>query len=109
MSLLSSVGLKGLLLISLVNPSNRLYRAKTLFALGKDLAEEKDFLNDMAMKHQKNYQIWHHRQLIMERIGDPTGEVEFTATMFERDCKNYHVWSYRLAPALNEWAKFYQD
>lgn len=100
MSLQRSVVLKGLLLISLVNSSNRLYRAKTLFALGKDLVEERDFLNDMATRHQKNYQIWHHRQLIMERIGDPTGETEFTAKMFEKDCKNYHVWSYRLAPAL---------
>ncbi|KAL0632934.1 CAAX geranylgeranyltransferase alpha subunit [Maublancomyces gigas] len=72
-----------------------LYRAKTLFALGKDLVEEKNFLNDMALRHQKNYQIWHHRQLIMDRIDDSTGETEFTVTMFEKDCKNYHVWSYR--------------
>lgn len=78
----------------------RLYRAKTLFALGKDLREEQSFLNGMAMKHLKNYQIWHHRQLIMEKINDPTGEVEFTATMFEKDSKNSHVWSYRLVLPL---------
>lgn len=54
----------------------------------------------MALKHQKNYQIWHHRQLIMERIGDPTGETEFTEKMFEKDSKNYHVWSYRLVPVF---------
>lgn len=71
-----------------------------MFALGKDLAEEKNFLNDMATRHQKNYQIWHHRQLVMDRIGDSTGETEFTATMFEKDSKNYHVWSYRLAQVL---------
>lgn len=80
----------------------RLYRAKVLFALGKDLWEEQRFLNEMALKHQKNYQIWHHRQLIMERINDPTGEVEFTASMFEKDSKNYHVWSYRLAPTYQQ-------
>jgi protein farnesyltransferase/geranylgeranyltransferase type-1 subunit alpha len=74
----------------------RLYRAKTLFALGGDLRKEQVFLNEMALKHQKNYQIWHHRQLIMEKIGDVTGEAEFTASMFEKDSKNYHVWSYRL-------------
>ncbi|KAI5838602.1 hypothetical protein DFP73DRAFT_599831 [Morchella snyderi] len=72
-----------------------LYRAKTLFALGGDLRKEQIFLNEMALKHQKNYQIWHHRQLIMEKIGDVTGEAEFTASMFEKDSKNYHVWSYR--------------
>lgn len=74
----------------------RLYRAKTLFALRGDLRKEQIFLNEMALKHQKNYQIWHHRQLIMEKIGDVTGEAEFTASMFEKDSKNYHVWSYRL-------------
>ncbi|KAH0542214.1 hypothetical protein FGG08_003336 [Glutinoglossum americanum] len=72
-----------------------LFRAKTLFELGSDLREELTYLNAIALKYQKNYQIWHHRQLIMEKLGDPTGEGKFIAQMFEKDAKNYHVWSYR--------------
>jgi protein farnesyltransferase/geranylgeranyltransferase type-1 subunit alpha len=36
----------------------RIYRAKILFALGKDLNEEIEWLNKVALKHLKNYQIW---------------------------------------------------
>ncbi|KAI9818091.1 MAG: CAAX geranylgeranyltransferase alpha subunit [Pycnora praestabilis] len=35
-----------------------LYRAKTLSELKKDLREEIKWLNDTALRHQKNYQIW---------------------------------------------------
>lgn len=48
-----------------------------------------------ALKHEKNYQIWHHRQLVLDKLGDYTGEQNFISEMFERDSKNYHVWSYR--------------
>jgi protein farnesyltransferase/geranylgeranyltransferase type-1 subunit alpha len=37
---------------------------------------------------------------MMEKLGDPTGEREFTMQMFQRDAKNYHVWSYKYAPAF---------
>lgn len=85
-----------------------LYRAKTLFHLSSEaeahegsppqpqlLRDEISYLNDIALTHLKNYQIWHHRQLIVDRLGDPTGEAAFCMEMFERDAKNYHVWSYR--------------
>ncbi|KAK5173575.1 CAAX geranylgeranyltransferase alpha subunit [Saxophila tyrrhenica] len=72
-----------------------LYRAETLFALSADLHEELEWLNETALDHQKNYQIWHHRMLIVDRLGESEGEAEFVEQMFERDAKNYHVWSYR--------------
>ncbi|KAI9814124.1 MAG: CAAX geranylgeranyltransferase alpha subunit [Thelocarpon impressellum] len=72
-----------------------LYRARTLLALDKDLREEIGWLNTIALRYEKNYQIWHHRQGIVERLGDPSGEEAFIAQMFEKDAKNYHVWSYR--------------
>ncbi|KAI9671572.1 MAG: CAAX geranylgeranyltransferase alpha subunit [Caeruleum heppii] len=72
-----------------------LYRAKCLFELDKDLGEEMRWLNGVALRWQKNYQIWHHRQLIMDKYADPSGEPAFIAKMFEDDAKNYHVWSYR--------------
>lgn len=73
----------------------RLYRAKTLFHLEKDLKEELVFLNEKALNYEKNYQIWHHRQLVVEKLGSAEGEADFIARMFEKDSKNYHVWSYR--------------
>lgn len=72
-----------------------LYRAQTLFALNSDLAAEKAWLNEKALAHQKNYQIWHHRNLLVEKIGSAEGEGEFVEKMLELDAKNYHVWSYR--------------
>lgn len=75
--------------------NGRLYRAKIIFALNIDLRDEIKYINDKALRHEKNYQIWHHRQLVIDRLNDPSGETEFIARMFEKDAKNYHVWSYR--------------
>lgn len=72
-----------------------LYRAQILFALDVDLREEIAWLNETALQHQKNYQIWHHRNLVVDRLGSAEGEADFINQMFELDAKNYHVWSYR--------------
>jgi len=75
-----------------------LYRAQCLFAINADLQEELEWLNETALAHQKNYQIWHHRNLLIDKLGDECdveAEREFVERMFERDAKNYHVWSYR--------------
>lgn len=65
------------------------------------------FLNETALKHLKNYQIWHHRQTIIDRLGSPDGESDFISRMFESDSKNYHVWSYRqwLVKRFDLWDK----
>jgi protein farnesyltransferase/geranylgeranyltransferase type-1 subunit alpha len=47
------------------------------------------------IEHSTDGRPRHHRQLLMTRLGDPTGEAAFLRSMFERDSKNYHVWSYR--------------
>ncbi|KAL9095662.1 MAG: hypothetical protein Q9165_002094 [Trypethelium subeluteriae] len=72
-----------------------LYRAEILFAIKADLHQELEWLNETALAHQKNYQIWNHRQTVVDRVDSPAGEAEFIARMFEKDAKNYHVWSYR--------------
>lgn len=72
-----------------------LYRASTLFALRADLREELEWISDTARAHQKNYQIWNHRMMVVGELGDPAGEREFVEEMFGLDGKNYHVWSYR--------------
>jgi len=84
-----------------------LYRASTIFALNASIQDELDWVNDIALSHQKNYQIWHHRQLLIENLypavsSSPSelaeleeSEREFMTQMFDQDAKNYHVWSYR--------------
>ncbi|KAJ5096095.1 hypothetical protein NUU61_005451 [Penicillium alfredii] len=76
-----------------------IYRAKILFALDKDLIDELNWLNGVSLKYLKNYQIWHHRQVLMSsRTHFPTlppKELDFLMEMFAQDSKNYHVWTYR--------------
>lgn len=73
----------------------RLYRAKTISEIGRSLKDEIAWLNPTALKHLKNYQIWHHRHTIIDELGSCEGEPEFINSMLELDSKNYHVWSYR--------------
>ena len=74
----------------------RLYRAATLKYLSADVQAELQWLNAISLKHLKNYQIWHHRQVIMSQLSSlPTAELPFLARMLAKDAKNYHVWSYR--------------
>lgn len=84
-----------------------LYRAQCLFALDSDLHQEIEWLNETALDHQKNYQIWHHRMLIVDKLDNSEGEREFVEKMFEKDAKNYHVWSYRqwLVRRFDLWEK----
>nr|OQO20006.1 hypothetical protein B0A51_12268 [Rachicladosporium sp. CCFEE 5018] len=72
-----------------------LYRAATLFTLESDLKAELEWVNDMAQTHQKNYQIWNHRNMVVDRLGSAEGEASFVEVMLGLDAKNYHVWSYR--------------
>ncbi|KAF2099217.1 protein prenylyltransferase [Rhizodiscina lignyota] len=94
-----------------------LYRAKALFTLHKDLRKEFDWLNPFALRHLKNYQIWHHRHTIIEALASDLDEKspkidnmireeqDFLDRMFTKDAKNYHVWSYRqwLVERFNLW------
>lgn len=84
-----------------------LFRASTLFALHSSLTAELSWVNGVALANQKNYQIWHHRQLIIDHLYPSVAhdrskvlelarsEADFMAQMFQQDSKNYHVWSYR--------------
>ncbi|KAK6334150.1 CAAX geranylgeranyltransferase alpha subunit [Orbilia brochopaga] len=82
------------------------YRFRTLMSLdtagqlGTDAvawtwSRELDWVQSIARNHEKNYQIWHHRQLIVDHLADSTGERARTEEMFALDSKNYHVWTYR--------------
>ncbi|PHH74300.1 hypothetical protein CDD82_5013 [Ophiocordyceps australis] len=94
-----------------------LYRFKIISTLNLSVAEEIEWLNQVALDNLKNYQIWHHRQLLLD-FYYPTiaadadavkqlakSETDFIATILEEDTKNYHVWSYRqyLVDKLGLW------
>lgn len=84
-----------------------LYRFQILKALQLPFDDEVEWLNEVSLEHLKNYQIWHHRQLIVDQHypsieADRTAvaalmrtETLFIGQMLEADTKNYHVWSYR--------------
>lgn len=84
-----------------------LYRASTLLTLNSSIPDELEWVNNVALENQKNYQIWHHRQILIDHLydsisSDPAAlnslaesEVAFMTEMFNEDSKNYHVWSYR--------------
>jgi len=79
------------------------YRYNILVSLNKDLYEELDWCEQIALENEKNYQIWNYRQLIIENIlsndGDnrfnPHREFPIMNAMLQEDSKNHHVWSYR--------------
>lgn len=106
-----------------------LYRAGLLKDLDKSIPDEMEWLNDISLRHIKNYQIWHHRQILIDRWaarqpelfpsdtasgsafareGPIASELEFLATMLSKDAKNYHVWSYRhwLVRRFSLWTGF---
>ncbi|KAI1438694.1 prenyltransferase alpha subunit [Xylaria sp. CBS 124048] len=84
-----------------------LYRFDVVKALNIPIPDEFAWLNNVSLEHLKNYQIWHHRQLLMD-LYYPTIQSEkdavqalileehnFLFEILQKDTKNYHVWGYR--------------
>ncbi|TQV90864.1 hypothetical protein V2A60_008332 [Cordyceps javanica] len=103
-------------LVIALNPAHYtvwLYRFQIVRALALPVPDELAWLNEVALDNLKNYQIWHHRQLLLDHhlahlaatssdddVAAATkalgrSESAFLATMLAEDTKNYHVWSYR--------------
>jgi protein farnesyltransferase/geranylgeranyltransferase type-1 subunit alpha len=70
------------------------------------LEDERELMDELAVKHLKNYQVWHHRRLLLAALQkaapDPSAlrkaiehELTFIANGLRADTKNYHTWSYR--------------
>lgn len=62
----------------------------------EDWKWEVTYLNSIGVKLEKNYQIWHHRRCVIQKLNDPSHEKSFLDDIFESDDKNYHGWSYRI-------------
>lgn len=81
-----------------LNPANYTvwqYRREILKSLGKDLHEELDYIGKVILKQTKNYQVWHHRRIIVEWLQDPSKEKYLTEEALAKDPKNYHAWQHR--------------
>ncbi|ROT43719.1 prenyltransferase [Sodiomyces alkalinus F11] len=86
-----------------------LYRFKIVQALDLSIPDEIEWLNQVSLENLKNYQIWHHRQLLLDHYHAQISanadadalkklarsESEFLRLILDEDTKNYHVWSYR--------------
>jgi len=101
------------------------YRRDTLDALGipqkisnqelkPDFDTEVTFSTELIEDNPKNYQVWHHRKVLVSwaagydevtkkhSIGDPKDvdflgkrELQLTAALLRKDAKNYHAWQHR--------------
>jgi len=52
-------------------------------------------MDELGIAFLKNYQVWHHRRLLVTATQKPAPELLFAANVLERDSKNYHTWAYR--------------
>lgn len=83
---------------SFLNPANYTvwqYRREILKGLNKDLHEELNFIQKVILKQSKNYQVWHHRKVLIEWLKDPAKEKFLTEAVLAKDAKNYHAWQHR--------------
>ena len=76
--------------------TRRHYRRHILRNLeGADLRQELTYIGDVIEGALKNYQVWYHRQAVVEMLDDGSQEMAFTANMLAHDAKNYHAWTHR--------------
>ncbi|KAJ1939112.1 CAAX geranylgeranyltransferase alpha subunit, partial [Kickxella alabastrina] len=88
------------------------YRKKLLEELQISVESELDWLEGVAQQYPKNYQPWHHRQMLLTMLLDPAvfagmsedqrvchpairRELRFLANAIDVESKNFHAWSYR--------------
>ncbi|KAF7325872.1 hypothetical protein MKEN_00438000 [Mycena kentingensis (nom. inval.)] len=73
------------------------YRYETVVALNWPLDVEMVLMDELADKHLKTYQVWHHRRLIILLLGTKAAgpELTYIAGILAQDEKNYHTWAHR--------------
>ena len=74
------------------------FRRRVLFALKAPLADELKFIRKFTIETPKNYQLWQHRQVILQRIGSAdiaAKDLEDTSVQLSDDSKSIHCWQYR--------------
>lgn len=61
-----------------------------------DSNEELNWLDSITVENQKNYQIWHHRKVLIEKLNNPNHEIELLNRVFDDEPKNFHAWCHRI-------------
>ena len=61
-----------------------------------ELKEELNWLDSILEPNQKNYQIWHHRKLLIEKLNDVSHEKNMLDKIFSSEPKNFHAWTHRI-------------
>lgn len=72
-----------------------LYRQRLLVELDLDLLNELSFIEELAESNPKCYQLWQHRQFVVDRLGSAEREDQFFLSVIVEDSKNFHAWTYR--------------
>lgn len=70
-------------------------RRDILREINADLREEIAYCEEIIVDNPKNYQVWHHRRVIVEWLNDGTYELDLTEAILGMDAKNYHAWQHR--------------
>ena len=60
------------------------------------MKEELNWLDYNIVSIQKNYQIWHHRKLLIEKLNDVSHEKNILERVFSSEPKNFHAWTHRI-------------
>lgn len=71
------------------------FRREILKTLNKDLKDELNYIYKFIENNPKNYQVWHHRRVLIEWLQDGTEELQLTEAILDKDAKNYHAWQHR--------------
>jgi protein farnesyltransferase/geranylgeranyltransferase type-1 subunit alpha len=61
-----------------------------------DFKEELKWVDSITVDNQKNYQIWHHRKVLIEKLNDPSHEKPLLDLIFDDEPKNFHAWCHRI-------------
>ena len=61
-----------------------------------ELTKELNWLDEMMLLNQKNYQIWHHRKLLIDKMNDASNEKKLLDQVFSSQPKNFHAWTHRI-------------
>lgn len=72
-----------------------LCRRDILGHLQLDLGSELAYTEEIIVDNPKNYQVWHHRRVIVEWLKDASLELGLTEDILNMDAKNYHAWQHR--------------
>ncbi|KAH0788108.1 Protein farnesyltransferase/geranylgeranyltransferase type-1 subunit alpha [Histomonas meleagridis] len=89
------------------NPCAWWYRRKILEKLGYDSDEEILFTHEILEECLKSYQIWYHRQWVVDNQEEKPVDASLLSDRIQNDPKNFHAWSYALWLA-RRW-NMYQD